>query len=396
MTSKPSIPREIAHLLRRTGFGPSQAELDTFTALGFDRAVDRLVAGLAERPPADPPGFSVFAPGVAAAAWLDRMRTSATPLAEKLALFWHGHFATSVRKVEDPNLMWRQAGLFRSLGSGRFPALVASVSRDPAMIRWLDGNSNRKGAPNENYARELMELFTIGRGNYTERDVREAARAFTGWGAESGAFTFRPEYHDTGSKTVLGETGAFDGDDIVRIVTGRPECARFIARKLISFLSHPDPSTAEVAAAAAIFTRTKGSIADVVRHILLAPAFRSDSAYRSLIKSPAEFVVGALKVAGLQTTPAWAVESMGRMGQTLFAPPTVKGWDGGGAWLSAGALLERMRFAARLAPEARTADATVGLAFDGHTPAEVASVLAGAKGTDRVTLALASPEFQLN
>ncbi|MCC6744308.1 MAG: DUF1800 domain-containing protein [Acidobacteria bacterium] len=396
MTSKSTSTREIAHLLRRTGFGPSRSELDSYAALGFERAVDRLVSGLAAPPSADPPGFSVYAPGAAAAAWVDRMRTSASPLAEKLALFWHGHFATSVRKVEDPKLMWKQVALFRSAGAGTFPALVASVSRDPAMIRWLDGNSNRKGAPNENYARELMELFTIGRGNYTERDVREAARAFTGWGAESGVFKFRQEYHDPGPKTVLGETGAFDGDDIVRIVTSRPECARFISRKLVAFLSHPEPQASDVAAAAAVFTKSKGSIADVVRHILLAPAFRSDASYRALIKSPAEFVVGALKVAGIGATPSWAVESMGRMGQTLFAPPTVKGWDGGGAWLSAGALLERMRFAARLAAEARAVDETIGLAFDGRTPAEVAGVLASAGAADRVTLALASPEFQLN
>ncbi len=396
MTRKQSPERDIAHLLRRAGFGPSQDELDTYTPLGFERAVDRLIAGLSEKPPADPPGFSVFAPGAANAAWLERMRTSTTPLAEKLTLFWHGHFATSVRKVEDPKLLWRQIASFRALGAGRFSDLVAGVSRDPAMIRWLDGNSNRKGAPNENYARELMELFTIGRGNYTETDVREAARAFTGWGAENGVFVFRPEYHDSGSKSLLGETGNLDGDDVVRIVTGRPECARFISRKLIAFMSHPEPSSNDIASAAAVFTRTKGSIADVVRHILLAPAFRSDAAYRALVKSPAEFIVGALKVAGLGGTPAWAVESMGRMGQTLFAPPTVKGWDGGAAWLSAGALLERMRFAAKLAPEARAVDATVSLAFDGQSPAEVNAVLAAAAGADRVALALASPEFQLN
>jgi hypothetical protein len=299
-------------------------------------------------------------------------------------------------KVEDPKLLWRQVSSFRALGAGRFVDLVASVSRDPAMIRWLDGNSNRKGAPNENYARELMELFTIGRGHYTETDVREAARAFTGWGSENGVFVFRPEFHDSGSKSLLGETGNLDGDDVVRIVTGRPECARFISSKLIAFLSHPEPSGNDVAAAAAVFSRTKGSIADVVRHILLAPAFRSDASYRSLVKSPAEFIVGALKVAGLGGTPPWAVESMGRMGQTLFAPPTVKGWDGGAAWLSAGALLERMRFAAKLAPEARAVDATLALAFDGQMPAEVSGVLAAATGVDRVALALASPEFQLN
>ncbi len=389
-------PQEIGHLLRRAGFGPSEAELASYEPLGFEGSVERLVAGLAAPPPADPPGLNPYLPGATNAAWLERMRASETPLAEKLALFWHGHFATSVRKVEDPKLMWQQMRTFRSLGAGKFRDLVAAVSRDPAMIRWLDGNSNRKGAPNENYARELMELFTIGRGSYTETEVREAARAFTGWGAEVSGFTFRREYHDDGAKTVLGQTGAFDGDDVVRVVTSRPECARFVSRKLLVYFSHPEPTDAEVAAAASVFTKTDGKISDVLRHILLAPAFRSEAAYRALVKSPAEFVVGAVKVAGLSSMPAWSVDATGRMGQTLFAPPTVKGWDGGRAWLAAGALLERIRFAERLSRDVRDVDRTMALAFDGGAPAEIASVLGETEGAARVSLALASPEFQLN
>lgn len=389
--------RSIAHLLRRAGFGPSEAELAEFATLGFERAVERLVAGLSSPEPADPPGFNPYTYGAIGATWLERMRASQTPLAEKLALFWHGHFATSIRKVEDPGLMWKQLATFRRLGGGRFEPLVAAVSRDAAMIRWLDGNSNRVGAPNENYARELMELFTLGRGNYTERDVREAARAFTGWGAESGAFVFRSEFHDTGSKTVLGKTGNFDGDDVVRIVTSHSACARFVSRKLIEFFSHSEPTAGEVAAAAAVFTKTGGDVAAVLRHIFLAPAFRSEGSYRALVKSPAELVVGSIKTAGLKSVPGWTAESMARMGQTLFAPPTVKGWDGGRAWLGAGALLERVRFASRLASEARSpVDRAVALAFDGAAPERIAPVLASASGPERIALALASPEYQLN
>jgi uncharacterized protein (DUF1800 family) len=394
--SKRSTDREVAHLLRRAGFGPSPDELATYEALGFESAVERLVAGRAAPPPADPPGLNVYMPGAIGAAWLERMRATDTPLAEKLALFWHGHFATSIRKVDDPKLMWQQMRTLRALGSGKFRDLVAAVSRDPAMIRWLDGNSNRKGAPNENYARELMELFTIGRGNYTETDVREAARAFTGWGAEVSGFVFRREFHDEGTKTVLGQTGAFDGDDAVGVITSRPECARFISRKLLVFFSHPEPTDTEVAATAAVFAKTDGKISDVMRYIFLAPAFRSEAAYRSLVKSPAEFVVGAVKVADLPAVPVWVADAQGRMGQTLFAPPTVKGWDGGRAWLSAGALLERIRFAERLAADVRDADATLALAFDGRTPSEIGDVLASVAGPERVSLALASPEFQLN
>ncbi len=387
---------DVGHLLRRTGFGPSPHEFEAFASLGFERAVDRLVDGLSQPPAPDPAGFNPYLPGAITSGWMERMRSSETPLAEKLALFWHGHFATSLRKVDDPRLMWRQVATFRTLGGGRFSALVGAVSRDPAMIRWLDGNSNRKGAPNENFARELMELFTIGRGNYSERDVREAARAFTGWGAETTGFVLRSEYHDTGPKTVLGESGNFDGDDVVRIITGRPECARFISAKLIAWFSHPDPSDSEIAAAASVFARSGGKIADVVRHILLAPAFRSAASYRSLVKSPVEYVVGAIKVAGLASVPAWTVEMPGKMGQTLFAPPTVKGWDGGRAWLAAGAMLERFRFAARIAPDARDAGGTIALGFDGVVPPGVAAVIDRVTGADRVALALSSPEFQLN
>jgi uncharacterized protein (DUF1800 family) len=387
--------RQICHLLRRAGFGPSAEELDAFARSKYEAAVDMLIAGLASPAPADPPGFSAYAPGAIQAAWLERMRGSSAPLAEKLTLFWHGHFATSIRKVEDPELMWRQMALFRSHGAGPFRDLVTAVSRDPAMIRWLDGNSNRKGAPNENYARELMELFTLGRGNYSERDVREAARAFTGWGADVKGFAFRAEYHDAGAKTVLGETGPFDGADVVRVVTARPECARFVSRKLLAFFAVPEPSEAEVAATAAVFAKTGGDTKAVLRHIFLSSTFRSDRAYRALVKSPAEFVVGAVKVAGLRSMPAWVVDSMGRMGQTLFAPPTVKGWDGGRAWLAAGALLERVRFTARLATEPASPRG-VALAFDGVTPKEVESAIASARPGNQLALALASPEYQLN
>src|SRR5262245_14211614 len=171
---KSATDREIGHLLRRAGFGPTSEDLDAYRRLGFDGAVDRLVAGLDEPAPPEPPSFNPYLPGAIASAWLERMHSSRTPLAERLALFWHGHFAPSIRKVDDPKLMWGQLKVFRALGGGPFAELAAAVSRDPAMIRWLDGNSNRAGAPNENYARELMELFTLGRGVYTETDVREA------------------------------------------------------------------------------------------------------------------------------------------------------------------------------------------------------------------------------
>jgi uncharacterized protein (DUF1800 family) len=390
--------RQIGHLLRRAGFGPSAIDLEAFSSLSYEAAVDRLIAGLDAPAPKDPPGFSAYAPGAIQATWLERMRGTTAPLAEKLALFWHGHFATSIRKVDDPDLMWRQMALFRTLGAGRFRDLVTAVSRDPAMIRWLDGNSNRKGNPNENYARELMELFTLGRGNYTERDVREAARSFTGWGAEVKGFAFRAEYHDAGSKTVLGETGAFDGADVVRVVTARPECARFLSRKLLAFFAVAEPSDSDVASTAAVFSKSDGDMKSTLRHVFLSTAFRSDAAYRALVKSPAELVVGAVRGAGLGAVPPWAVESMGRMGQTLFAPPTVEGWDGGRAWLASGALLERVKFASRLAAESggTPSGGDIALAFDGAIPKALEPTIGSTPVAGRFALALASPEYQLN
>jgi uncharacterized protein (DUF1800 family) len=208
-------------------------------------------------------------------------------------------------------------------------------------------------------------------------------------------FAFRAEYHDAGPKTVLGETGDFDGADVVRIVTSRPECARFVSRKLLAFFSVPEPSDADVASTAAVFAKAGGDVKATLRHVFLSRTFRSDAAYRALVKSPAELVVGAVKCARLAAVPAWAAESTGRMGQTLFAPPTVKGWDGGRAWLAAGALLERVRFAAKLAAEP---GATPDLehAFDGAPPAALRSVIDAAGPGDRFALALASPEYQLN
>ncbi len=391
--------RNIGHLLRRAGFGATPLELDEYSSLGFASAVERLVAALETPPLLVPPADLLYLPGGLQSFWLEQMRASTSPLVEKLALFWHGHFATSIRKVEDPALMWKQVDTFRRLGGGRFVTLVGAVSRDAAMIRWLDGNSNRAGAPNENYARELMELFTLGRGNYTERDVREAARAFTGWGTQRGEFVTRREFHDAGQKTVLGQEGTHDGDAIVNIVTSNAACAPFICKKLLGYFSHPDPTRSEIAAATRVFQSTGGHIGSVLRHLFLAPEFRSEASYRGLVKSPIELVVSAARALGAAALPSSTVKATSRMGQLLFAPPTVKGWDGGRAWLGAGALLERIRFTRELALTAVSstpeADA-LRAAFDGPAPATIASVISSATGRERLALALASPEFQLN
>jgi uncharacterized protein (DUF1800 family) len=340
--------------------------------------------------------FDPYEPGAVQQAWLDRMVKGRAPLAEKLALFWHGHFATSDAKIQEPALMWRQYGLFRERGAGRFQALVEDVSRDVAMIRWLDGNANRKGTPNENYARELQELFTLGIGNYTETDVREVARAFTGWGSRHHEFVFTLEFHDAGPKTIHGETGAFDGADVVRILASKPACRAFLAGKLLRFFCHPEPTAAETAEIAEALEKTGGDVKSALFVLFLSPGFLDEGRHRALVKGPVETLVGALRAVGETSTPLWVHGALERMGQILFRPPSVKGWPSGTAWLTSASVVERVKAARRLADAHAEAEAwVVDLALDGVVPEGMQAPLAAARGPDKVALALASPEFQL-
>jgi uncharacterized protein (DUF1800 family) len=251
--------------------------------------------------------------------------------------------------------MLQQNQVLRANALGNFRLMLINVSRDPAMLIWLDGNLNRKGAPNENFARELMELFTMGIGNYTERDVKEAARTFTGWqflkDRTTGATTFfrNDSQHDGGSKTVLGKTGNLDGVDVIDLLVARDATARFIATKLFKFFIHDSPTPEQVAPFAQIYLQQNGEIRPVVRAILTSDLFWSDEAYLAKVKSPVEFVIGALKQispdANITTVPAETV----KMGQELFNPPTVKGWDGGASWINSTTMLARMNFANNLA-----------------------------------------------
>src|SRR5215213_4963316 len=229
----------VAHLLRRAGFGASEQGLNEYAQLGFDGAVSRLVnyESVPETPDRLAPeevGLQVW--------WLDKMVHTARPLQEKMTLFWHGHLTSALRKVKDPTLLWTQNELLRANALGNYGEILRAISRDAAMIRWLDLQTNRKGAPNENYARELMELFTLGVGNYTEDDVDEVARAYTGWSTTpEGAFIFRRMQHDFGTKTILGQTGDFDGDGVSDLLAAHPATARFMASKLFRFFAYANP-----------------------------------------------------------------------------------------------------------------------------------------------------------
>src|SRR5215211_1552812 len=337
----------VAHLLRRTGFGPSEQELNEYTQLGFDDAVSRLVnyASVPETPDRLAPeevGLQVW--------WLDKMVHTARPLQEKMTLFWHGHLTSALRKVKDPNLLQAQNALFRANALGNYGEVLRAISRDGAMIRWLDLQTNRAGAPNENYGRELLELFTLGVGNYTEDDVDEVARAFTGWSSTpDGQFIFRRMQHDFGSKTILGQTGNFDGDDVSAMLADHPTTARFIGSKLFRFFAYPNPEPATIDRLAGVYLANIGSIRALVESILRSPEFSSERAYRALIKSPTELIVGALRVLGAEAVPPQASQAMRLLGQELFDPPNVAGWFGNRSWINAATLLGRFNVLGALA-----------------------------------------------
>jgi uncharacterized protein (DUF1800 family) len=287
------------------------------------------------------------------------------PLRERVTLFWHNHFATSIAKVKLPALMRDQNLLLRRHALGKFGPLVQAVSKDPAMLVWLDSNANVRGKPNENYARELLELFCLGVGNYTEADVREAARAFTGWhtnvnpdgGYNPGtppAFVFQRSMHDDGDKTVLGKSGKLDGGDVVRIVLEQKACARFLARKLYRhFVGEAvTPPDGLIEPLAERLRASDYDVGDTLRVILRSRHFYSPFAFRQRVKGPVEYVVGLLRGLGAKM-PGDAVglslpAATQELGQTLFAPPSVKGWDGGQAWLNTATVLARHNMAWRL------------------------------------------------
>jgi uncharacterized protein (DUF1800 family) len=280
--------------------------------------------------------------------WLDRMFNGPAPLLEKITLFWHGHFATSIQKVRDAYWMWLQNDTLRRNALGNFGALVKKISRDPAMMIYLDLQQSRQEHPNENWARELMELFTVGIGNYTEQDIRESARAFTGYRTDftTQQFRFAPFQQDHRPKTFMGRTGNLNGDDIIDILVSKPTCAQFIGRKLWRFFVEDEPSSAIVDSVAATIRSHNFEMRPILREIFTSAEFYSDRVMGNQIKSPVQYIVQTSKLlAAPAPAPVAAQNAMQQMGQILFAPPNVKGWDGGKEWISTSTLLFRYNFA---------------------------------------------------
>ncbi len=388
-----------AHLIERAGFGATPAEIERLAAMTPDAAVDELVnyttvdnsatpafnpspiwdlgmdpfpksradAVRIARETGSSMGVAMLPDGVRrrlqpvvnkffyglrsnaietqrlALWWAERMLVTRRPLEEKLALFWHGHFATGNTKVRDTRMMLRQNEMLRANAAGSFRDLLAGILTDPAMLVYLDNGENRKGHPNENFGRELLELFTMGVGNYTEQDIREASRAFTGWTNDVLEFRFDPATHDDGEKTFLGRTGAFNGDDIIDIILDTPVTADYISAKLYRFFVREELDESTRVALGATFRDAGYELKPLLRRVFLSRDFYSPASYATQVKSPVHLVVSTYRKLGLTALPT--IPDFGRLtarlGQTLFNPPNVAGWAGGRTWITPASLLER-------------------------------------------------------
>jgi len=439
---------DLAFLYRRAAFGATPAELDAAVGRGYGASVEALLGArpaaplepaptfdpLPKRGGVDPTARAAYARAVRDQAtalagwWVRRMVATDAPFAEKLTFFWHGHFATSIAKVHSAEMMLTQNQIFRAMGLGAFDALTLAVAHDPAMLVWLDAGQNLKEHPNENFARELMELFALGIGNYTETDVREAARAFTGWRVGKGrtGFQVTAAQHDDGTKTVLGKTGNLSGEDVIALVTHAAASPRWVCGRLFSRFAAATSPDANPAADVMLPAYGPGlDVGAAVRAMLLSPAFLATRG--QLVPQPVEYVVTVMRALGLRVAPASAdgagkasdaspgpslltqkavLAALAGLGQVPFAPPSVGGWPSGAAWLTTAATDVRVKFAVAAAAAAdlsAIADEPAGsrpdavahlLSVDGWSATTSAALTAAGGNPARlVALAVLSPEY---
>jgi uncharacterized protein (DUF1800 family) len=362
------------HLLNRTGFDAQLREIDEYAKLTRREGVERLLAGIRTEARTPPPTWAkewtdprtirrmseeerrafvrlqIERALELKAWWLSEMLGTASPFTERMTLFWHNHFTSSVQKVRSPPLMLRQNALLRKHALGNFGELLHAVSKDPAMLVYLDSATNRRGQPNENFARELMELFTLGEGKYGEQDIKEAARAFTGWSIdlETGEFLFRRRQHDDGVKTVFGKT-LENGTEVLDLLLAQPATAEFVAARLWREFVSPQPQAEELRRVAAALRDSRYDVRAAMRALLLTPAFWAPENRAALVRSPTDLVVGTMRQFGIAVNdPLPFGFLMAYLGQNLFAPPNVKGWPGGEAWINSTTLLARKQFLERL------------------------------------------------
>ncbi len=370
-----------AHLLNRAGFGGTPEEIRKVMEMGPEAAVDWMMdfpdAGADEQSQTDLPDFTsiegypkdfrslrellagktqeermALQQQLMAANrqaifetvrwWMNRMCYGQHPLQEKLVLFWHGHFTTSAKDEKIASLVWNQNELHRRMGAGNFREYVKQISRDPAMLDYLNNTQNKKAHPNENYARELMELFTLGIGNYTEDDIKQSARAFTGWTHEGDDFVFRRYDHDDGVKQFMGRSGTFNGDDIIEIILQHPACAPYIASKMWKFFAYEELEEGLGESLGAMLKENGWELRPIIRTMLTSRGFYQPRAIGSQIKSPVQLVVGTIRQLGLQTPNAQQLAfAMNQMGQVPLQPPNVKGWPGGRMWINTSTVFVR-------------------------------------------------------
>ena len=338
------------HLLRRAGFSPSESEVQHALSLGPDAILDELLNPDQTPDNLDPQlqtldTSSEVKPPALVGWWLARISATGRPSLEKMTLFWHGWHTSGFDKVGPKNsdLLYTQNEFQRQNAYSKFPDILKGISRQPAMMLYLDTATNVKGHPNENYSRELMELFSMGVGNYSETDVQEGARAFTGYSLnrQTRGYVFRPALHDSSSKTFLGQTGNFSGDDVVDIIMRQPATADFVASKIWRSFAYPNPDKATLAPISAKFRDSSGDMRAVMRAVFTHPQFYNGPSYRALVKSPVEYTVGGARQFGLQV-PALGLAGLSQqIGQVPFLPPNVAGWPGGPSWMSSGAFLAR-------------------------------------------------------
>ena len=379
----------IAHLMRRAGFGANREQIGMHANAGYQNTVEALLNPGEEDRMDDhlirrfhPELSGMMGPNAPGQNWLYRMATTSAPLREKMALFWHGIFATGYAKVIHGKALSDQTRMFRTFGMGSFKDLLIQLSKDPAMIIWLDNQDNHNGAINENFGRELLELFTMGVGNYTERDIKECARAFTGWtianreymelrsqrdsdwpyGRIAWHFKYHPEDHDDGEKEFLGQRGRFNGEDIIHIICQQEATARFISRHLYSFFVSDEPPVPEwrytpptnpeaIDELTRVYFDSNYDISAMLRALFNSSYFQSQDSWYSKVKSPVELVAGVLRLTGEFNRPRREIIDRyfqaSYMGQFLNNPPSVEGWHQGTDWLDTGTLVERVNFASQ-------------------------------------------------
>ncbi len=418
----------VMHLLRRTTFGYTPSQLEAALADGYSKTVDRLL----ETKPAEPPALAAAATpggrfGIAELQqwWIDHMLTTSTPFAERMTLFWHGHFTSDYRKTGNNTFMYWQNLTWRRMALTNLGPMLMQVTTDPSMLRYLDLATSTGQSPNENYSRELMELFTMGTGNFTEEDVRQSAKALAGWqvpppdstatvtvdkakmvtqkrpvysNQKSGIFNQKRSYK--GSVTFLGHTGTLDTQGVIDSILAQKATATLIASKVAQHFVTTQPSSSYVAGLGDAFRRSRYDMKTLMRAVFMSPEFTADASYRALLKSPTEFMVHGARALGATNLTKVIIASGSGMGQSLFDPPDVNGWPNNAAWISSNTVVERVNYVTHALVQVKgplpSATDAARSHLDGVLSPQTANLLNQAPDEKtRWFIALASPEFQL-